>query len=72
MTLDMTAMRRIFELTDELGIDRERVRVPLAAKGEGSVDRMPNGELRIVIPATIPLETWLATLKARLVELTDN
>jgi hypothetical protein len=72
MTLDMAAMHKIFELTDELGIDREHVRVPLMPQGDGSVERMPNGVLKIVIPKNVALDSWISTLKSRLLELLNE
>jgi len=50
--LDQKTMERIFQLTDERGIDRESIRVPLAGEGEGRIHRLPDGVWEIVLPAS--------------------
>ena len=64
--IDMGDMRLVFQVTDALGIDRERVSVPLEKQDPGQVQRLPSGEVQITIPLTAPLEAWLPTLRARL------
>lgn len=67
--VSMAQMNAIFEVTDRLGMSREVVAVPLAPQGEGSVEQLPGGKVRIVVPATRTLEEWLPAMRARLIEL---
>ena len=64
--IGMGDMRLVFRVTDALGIDREKVSVPLEKQDPGQVERLPSGELEITIPLTVALEAWLPTLRARL------
>ncbi len=58
-------MERIFEVTDALAIHRESLVVPLAARHPGSVRRMPNGKIEIVLESQ-DTEAWLAGLAVEL------
>jgi hypothetical protein len=62
-------MQRIFSVTDRLGLHRERVKVPLARRGSGSVERIAGGTVRITVPADTPIEVWLETLERELASL---
>ena len=62
-------MGLIFQVTDAMGIDRESISVPLGKEDPGAVRKLPTGEVEIVVPETMPLEEWLPTLEAGLVEL---
>lgn len=69
MTEDMIGMddmAQIFEVTDALEIDREILRVELTKEDPGSVVKRPDGMIEIVVPLTMPLESWLPTLKSGL------
>ena len=59
-------MKRIFDVVDDLDISRELIQVELLADGDGAVDRLGNGKVRIVLPATTDLSSWLETLAATL------
>ena len=61
-------MQRIFDITDRLGVHRESVVVPLAARAPGRVRRMPNGKIEIVVDAADP-EAFFAGLEAELRKL---
>lgn len=67
--IGMYEMGLIFGVTDPLGVDREKLTVPLGKEGRGSVQRLPTGEVEIVVPAEIPLEEWLDTLRDELQKL---
>ena len=72
MTEDMIGMEdmgAIFEVTDDLEIDRETIRVELTKEDPGSVARNPDGTIGIVVPLNPPLESWLPTLKSELLRL---
>jgi len=63
--LDQNAMQQLFEVTDDLEIDREAIEVPLAMEGEGAVERLPGDKLRITLPED-DLDSFLATLPEQL------
>jgi hypothetical protein len=64
--LTQEAMRLLFEVIDEIPLDREAVQVPLAMEGEGSVGSLGNGKVEIVLPDTDDLGDFLAQLPERL------
>ena len=64
-TVSFPEIERILEVTDRLGLDREKVRVPLRAEAGGRITRSPRG-LEIVVDADRPFEEWLAGLEALL------
>ncbi|HXX73931.1 MAG TPA: hypothetical protein VEI50_02265 [Nitrospiraceae bacterium] len=53
---------RILEITDSLGLSREWVEIPLSTESPGSVRRLGNGKLEIVVDADQPFEEWLSSL----------
>ena len=67
--IGMHDMGLIFQVTDAMGIDRESISVPLGKEDPGAVRKLPMGEVEIVVPESVPLEDWLATLQAGLEEL---
>jgi hypothetical protein len=58
-------MERIFEVTDRLGVHRESVVVPLAARAPGRVRRRPDGKLELVADAA-DFDGWVARLEGEL------
>lgn len=64
--LDQRAMQRLFEVTDELGLDREEIEVPLEMRGDGEVERLPSGKLRITLPDADDPGPFLEELPARI------
>jgi len=56
----------ILELTDRLGLSREWVEIPLSPASPGSVRKLPNGKLEIVVDADTPFEQWVASLEGDL------
>ena len=67
--ISMADMALIYEVTDELGIDREMIRVELTKEDPGSIQRGTNATYEIVIPLSTPLKAWLPALKAALEKL---
>ncbi len=61
--VQLAQIERIFEILDRLAISREAVIIPLRPQGAGSVKRLSNGKLEIVVPADIPFEQWYASLE---------
>lgn len=66
--IDQQIMNRLFEVTDEIPVDREALQVPLVMEGEGKVARTKAGKIEITLPDTDDLGPFLATLPERLRE----
>lgn len=64
--IDQKTMNRLFEVTDEIPLDREAIQVPLVMEGEGKVVRTKSGKLEITLPDTDDLGPFLASLPERL------
>ena len=54
-------MHAIFEVTDARLLNREHIRVPLGATGDGAID-VRDGVLHITVPEVVPFDEWVATL----------
>lgn len=67
--IGMKEMDLIFSVTDEMGISREAIEVPLLPKGDGDVRLLPNKKFEIVIPETIELEDWLPKMKEEIISI---
>ena len=63
--IDQSIMNRLFEVTDEIPLDREALEVPLLMQGEGKVARTKKGKIEITLPDTDDLGPFLATLPER-------
>lgn len=70
--IDQKIMNRLFEVTDELDIDREGIEVPLVMEGEGKVARTKRGKIEITLPDTDDLGPFLAALPERLKNLSQD
>jgi hypothetical protein len=69
MTLQAVSFQqisRILEVTDELGLNREWVEIPLSPETPGKVHRLANGKLEIIVDAEQPFDRWLDALPARI------
>jgi hypothetical protein len=64
-------INRILELTDQLGLNREWVEIPLSPEQPGLVRRLSNGKLEIIVDAVQPFEEWLSSLP-RLIQLAQG
>jgi hypothetical protein len=64
--LDQATMARLFDVTDEIPLDREALEVELERRGEGELRRLPNGTVRITLPDSDDLEPFLQALPDRL------
>lgn len=67
--IDQTIMNRLFEVTDEIPLDREALQVPLVMEGEGKVARLKSGRIEITLPDADDLGPFLALLPDRLRDL---
>ncbi|MGH7207329.1 MAG: hypothetical protein ACREI2_14100 [Nitrospiraceae bacterium] len=63
---------QILELTDQLGLNREWVEIPLSPASPGMVRKLLNGKIEIVVDADIPFEQWLATLEPQIKQLSGS
>lgn len=66
--IDQTVMNRLFDVTDEIPLDREAIQVPLAMEGEGGVRALGGGRFEITLPDRDDLEPFLQSLPRRLHE----
>lgn len=62
---------QILELTDQLGLSREAVEIPLSPANPGHVQKLPNGKIEIVVDANLPFEEWLGALEGKLQQVLD-
>ncbi len=62
-------VERIYRVTDELGLHRDWVVVPLMCAAQGVDLLMPDGKLLLRPPAGGGFESWLAGLRERLLAL---
>ena len=60
----MKEIDAIFAVTDELGLHREQLVIPLGPATPGRVRRLPSGKLEITVEAQRPMEEWLRDLPA--------
>jgi hypothetical protein len=67
--IDQSIMNRLFEVTDEIPLDREAIEVPLVMQGEGKVARTKKGKIEITLPDTEDLGPFLAGLPERVREI---
>lgn len=67
--LDQKAMQELFAVTDEIPLDREAIEVPLERIGDGEVERLSSGKVRITLPDADDLGPFLDRLPQRLREL---
>lgn len=62
-------IERIFQVTDRLGIHREKLVIPLGPRHPGRARRLPGGKIEIVVEARDDFDEWLAALEPELVKL---
>lgn len=63
---------QILELTDQLGLNREWVEIPLSPASPGVVRKLPTGKIEIVVDADQPFDQWLATLEGQIKRLSGS
>lgn len=73
--ITMNDMALVYEVVDDLGIDRESINVELGKEDPGGCVMGDGGMMKrevieITLPLTTPLQDWLPVLKAGLQELT--
>jgi hypothetical protein len=60
-SVGMNEINKIFAVTDEMGVHRESLVIPLGT-GKGRVRKLPSGKLEIIVDAETPLDEWLEGL----------
>ena len=75
--ITMEEIGMVYDVTDELGIDREGLNIELAKEDPGSWSRASGGMMRqeviaITLPLTTALDEWLPTLESGLRELLEE
>jgi hypothetical protein len=58
----MKEIDAIFAVTDELGVHREELVIPLGPATPGRVRRLPSGKIEITVEAERPIDEWLTEL----------
>ncbi len=61
--ISMDDMATIFEVTDALGIHRESVRVELAKEDPGSIQKVADGMVEIMLPVNESAEVFCRKLR---------
>lgn len=61
----------IFAITDELGISREALVIPLRTEQPGRLKLLPNRKLEIVVERDTDFDQWLSALAAQIRSLMD-
>ena len=59
--IQQSDMEAVFAVTDELGIHRESITVPLGKRDPGGVRTLGGGQLQIVVPESVDAEEWART-----------
>lgn len=67
----MKEIERIFSITDELGISREALVIPLRTEDPGHITLMKDGKLEIVVDRDGDFEQWLSRLEPSIRSLMD-
>lgn len=63
-------MEALFAVTDELGLHREAITVPLGKRDPGGVRRLGPNQLQITLPESTPAAEWCSgPLKEALADL---
>jgi len=67
--IGMDDMMAVYKVTDEFGIDRESISVPLDKGTAVAASKLPDGSVEIVVPAGEESDEWLSVLRESLVGL---
>jgi len=66
MAVSFKQITRVLELTDQLEISREWVEIPLSTANPGTVKKLSNGKLEIVVDSEVPFDEWLNSLEEKI------
>lgn len=65
----MNEILKVFAITDQLGISREMIEIPLGPEHPGKVRKLANGKIEIIIESTDSLEKWIPQMKEEITKL---
>ena len=65
----MKEIFQIFQVTDNLGISREMIEIPLGPEHPGKVHKLSNGKYEIVIESEEPLAEWIPKMELEIKKL---
>jgi hypothetical protein len=69
--LGLKEIERIFAVTDELGLSREVLVIPLRPEHPGRLRQTAGGKLEIVVDSAADFDAWLGGLAAQIRDLMD-
>ncbi len=69
--ITLKEIEQIFSVTDELGIPREALVIPLRTENPGRIALMKDGKLEIVVDRDGDFEDWLTRLEPSIRSLMD-
>lgn len=69
--LTLKEIERIFAITDELGISREALVIPLRTEQPGGLKLLPNRKLEIVVERDAEFDAWLSGLESQIKSVMD-
>ena len=61
VTIQQRDMEAVFKVTDDLGIHREAITVPLGKRDPGGVKDLGGGQLQVTLPESVDAEEWSET-----------
>lgn len=64
--------RRIYDVTDALGLNRQWIVLPLGRSSKAVERMLPDGKVFISVPEGAAFETWLSGLSGRIAALQTN
>ena len=67
--IGMKEIFQVFEVTDNLGISREMIEIPLGPEHPGKVRKLSNGKYEIVIESEEPLADWIPKMEEEIKKL---
>ena len=67
--ISMSDMTVIFQVTDDMGIHRESVRVELTKEDPGSIGQGAGGLIEITLPSSTPTGQFAEQLRSRLEQM---
>lgn len=70
--LGLKEIERIFSVTDDLGISREALVIPLRTEHPGRLRQIAGDKLEIIVDSAVEFDDWLGGLAAQLRELMDR
>jgi hypothetical protein len=67
--IGMKEILQVFDVTDNLGISREMIEIPLGPEHPGRVRKLPNGKFEIIIESEEPLAEWIPRMEKEISKL---